>query len=255
MRLPPMDEIEITTTPPTERRLALRVPVRRPVRVAVGLRAFEAQLMDLSITGCRLHCPEPITAHGSVWVVMPAGLGGRFPLPIRGEVARAESVRGEPTGVCEVALRFREMSSRVYERLAAAVSEILNPPAEAGSERRRSLRHWFGRRVIARGAGRPRVLIGRDLSAGGMRVENAAGLEVGDELELALHSQVGGVPFVVRARVLRTAESGEAALAFAELSAGQRLALDKLLFELGTGGGPAVVSEVLEPAPRLADQG
>jgi hypothetical protein len=243
-----MHDLEVSVNPPTERRLALRVPVRQPVRVAVGLRAFEAVLMDLSLSGCRLHCREPITAHGSVWVVLPAGLGGRFPLPIRGEVARAESVRGEPTGVCEVALRFREVSPRVYERLTTAVSEILNPPPESGAERRRSLRHWFGRRVITRGVGKPRILIGRDLSAGGMRVENAAGLAVDDELEVALHAHAGGVPLVVTARVLRTAESGEAALAFGELSATQRLALDKLLCQIGSGQGPAVVSEILEPA-------
>ena len=43
----------ITKTPP-ERRLALRVPVRRLVRAAIGLRSFEALLVDLSITACQL---------------------------------------------------------------------------------------------------------------------------------------------------------------------------------------------------------
>ena len=248
-----MAEPETTPKHATERRLALRVPVRLPVRAAVGLRAFEATLMDLSISGCRLRCQEPITAHGSVWVVLPAGFGGRLPLPVRGEVARAESVRGEPTGVCDVALRFRGVSPRVYERLCAAVSEVLSPPREpAGPERRGSLRHWLGRRVIARGAGSPRVLIGRDLSAGGMRVENAAGLRPGEQLELALHSQAGDVPLVLRATVLRTSVSGEAALEFTPLSSHQRAALEKLLSRLGGAGGPALVSEVLEPAPRPA---
>ena len=247
-----MAEPETTSPPQKERRLALRVPVRRQVRAAVGLRAFEATLMDLSISGCRLRCQEPITAHGSVWIVLPAGFGGRLPLPVRGEVARAESVRGEPTGVCDVALRFRAISPRAYERLCAAVSEVLSPPREqAESERRRSLRHWFGRRVIARGAGGPRVLLGRDLSAGGMRVENAAGLRAGDELELALHSQAGDLPLVLRAAVLRIGPAGDAALTFGALSSGQRLALEKLLFRLGGGDGPTVVSEVLEPALRL----
>ncbi len=248
-----MAEPETTSNVLTERRIALRVPVRRTVRAAVGLHAFEALLMDLSISGCRLRCSEPVTAHGSLWIVLPAGLGGRFPLPVRGEVARAESVRGEPTGVCDVALRFRDVSPRVFERLCAAVSEALEPPRESVEvERRRSARRWFGRRVIARGSGRPRVLLGRDLSAGGMQVENASGLSAGDELELALHSQSGGAPLVLRASVLRTNGPGEAALAFSALSDGQRVALEKLLFELGASAdGPSVVSEVLEPAPRL----
>jgi hypothetical protein len=238
---------------PPERRLALRVPVRRTVRVAVGLRSFEALLLDLSITGCRLRCAEPVTAHGSLWVVLPAGMGGCLPMPVRGEVARAESVRGEPTGVCDVALRFRELAPRVYERLCAAVAEALAPAPEP-SERRRSLRRWFGRRVIARGAGRPRVLVGRDLSNGGMLVENAQGLRAGDELQLALHSHAGEVPLVLDARVLRTTDDGGAALEFVAPSAGQLVYLDKLVASLGSADGAAlVVSEILEPSPRTSD--
>jgi hypothetical protein len=84
-----------------------------------------------------------------------------------------------------------------------------------------------------------------------MRVENAAGLREGDQLELALHSQAGDLPLVLRAAVLRIGPAGEAALTFGALSSGQRLALEKLLFRLGGGDGPTVVSEVLEPALRL----
>jgi hypothetical protein len=247
-----MAEIESSPKFRAERRLALRVPVRRRVRAAIGLRAFEALLLDLSVTGCRIRCAQPVTAHGSVWIVLPAGFGGRLPLPLRGEVARADSVRGEPTGVCDVALRFRALTPRAYERVCAAVAEVLAPAPEA-QERRSSPRSWFGRRVVARGAGRPRVLLGRDLSLGGMRVENAAGLAAGDELQLALHSHAGDVPLVVSARVLRTGEAGDAALAFVGLAPAQRVALEKILFELGAGQGPALVSEVLEPSPRLAD--
>ena len=244
-----MAEIEPSSTIRTERRLALRVPVRRPVRAAIGLRAFQALLLDLSVTGCRIRCAQPVTAHGSVWILLPAGFGGRLPLPVRGEVARADSVRGEPTGVCDVALRFRALPPRAYERVCAAVAEALTcATAPEAQERRRAPRSWFGRRVIARGAGRPRVLLGRDLSVGGMCVENAAGLTAGDELELALHSHAGEVPLVLRARVLRTNPNDEAALAFEELSTAQRAVLDKILFEVGGSVGPALVSELLEPS-------
>jgi hypothetical protein len=246
-----MTEIETRSKIRAERRLALRVPVRRRVRAAIGLRAFEALLLDLSVTGCRLRCPQPVTAHGSVWIVLPAGFGGRLPLPVRGEVARADSVRGEPTGVCDVALRFRALTPRAYDRVCAAVAEVLAAPAPEAEERRRAPRSWFGRRVIARGAGRPRVLLGRDLSPGGMRVENAAGLAAGDELQLALHSQLGDVPLVLGARVLRTGPAGDAALEFVGLGAAQRAALEKMLCELGGGEGPALVSEILEPSSRL----
>jgi hypothetical protein len=84
-----------------------------------------------------------------------------------------------------------------------------------------------------------------------MRVENGAGLVPGDQLQLALHSYAGEVPLVLRARVLRTEPSGEAALAFVDLSLAQRVVLDKILFEVAGGDGPALVSELLEPSPRL----
>jgi len=232
---------------PPERRLALRVPVRRTVRAALGLRSFEAQLIDLSVSGCRLRCPEPVTAHGSLWIVLPAGFGGRLPLPIRGEVARAESVRGEPTGVCDVALRFHGLSPRASERLWAAVGHVLSPPPERSwGERRRSERRWFGRRVEARIAGQPRVLLARDLSAGGMRVSNAAGLVLGQEVSLALHSQAGDSPLVLRGRVVRCDPPGEAAFAFLELRAGERTYLENILAGLAGCADAPVVAEIVE---------
>ena len=156
-------------------------------------------------------------------------------------------MRGEPTGVCDLALRFRELSPRASDRLHAAVGQVLLPPPEnPNGERRASERRWFGRRVIARGRGHPRVLLGRDLSAGGMQVENATGLAAGEQLQLALHSQSGDVPLVLRAEVLRTGAGGKAALVFPALSESQQEALAKMLGELGEG--LAVVSEVLDPS-------
>ena len=243
-----MAETEDTATTAAERRHALRVPVRRPVRAAVGLRSFEATLIDLSVTGCRLRCAEPVTAHGSLWIVLPAGFGGRFPVPIRGEVARAESVRGEPTGVCDVALRFRGLSPRACDRLHAAVAQVLSPkPVSPNGERRGSQRRWFGSRVVAGGPGRSRVLLARDLSEGGMQVENATGLVAGQELQLALHSQAGDVPLLLRGRVLRCNAKGEAAFEFVRPTDTQRGYLEKLLADLPAVDAP-VVAEILDQA-------
>jgi PilZ domain len=242
-----MPEPDQTSKISPERRIALRVPVRRAVRAAIGLRSFEALLVDLSVTGCRLRCPEPVTAHGSLWIVLPAGFGGLFPLPVRGEVARAESVRGEPTGVCDVALRFRGLSPRACERLAAAVGQVLSPKREnPNGERRRAQRRWFGSRVVAGGPGHPRVLLARDLSVGGMQVENAAGLAAGEELQLALYSQAGDVPLVLRGRVVRCSAQGEAAFTFVAPSEAQLGYLEKLLASLPAVDAP-VVAEILEP--------
>jgi hypothetical protein len=243
-----MAEPDDTSKGLLERRHALRVPVRRTVRAAVGLRSFAALLVDLSMSGCRLRCPLPVTAHGSLWIVLPAGFGGRFPVPLRGQVARAESVRGEPTGVCDVALRFQKLSARAGERLQAAIAQVLSPQrADPAGERRRAARRWFGSRVVAGGPGHPRVLLARDLSAGGMQVANAAGLVPGEELQLALHSQAGDVPLILRGRVLRCTAEGEAAFAFLAPSDPQRGHLEKLLASLPAVDAP-VVAEILEQA-------
>ena len=48
------------------------------------------------------------------------------------------------------------------------------------------------------------MLIGRDLSLGGMAVEAGAPLAPGQRLRLALHVRAGEVPLVVEAEVVRT---------------------------------------------------
>ena len=99
--------------------------------------------------------------------------------------------------------------------------------------------------MIARGSGRPRVLIASDISPGGMRIENAAGLQVSDELQLALHAHTGDVPLVLRARVLRIATNGGAALVFDGPNEVQRGQLEKLLARLPELDAP-VVAEIVE---------
>ena len=131
----------------------------------------------------------------------------------------------------------------------AYLTEVLKSLGTDGlKNRRREARRWFGRRVIARGAGRPRVLLGRDVSPGGMRVENAQGLVKDDALQIALHSHTGEVPLVVTARVLRVDDNGDAALRFVNLGPRQVDALAKLMGELGAGDEVPLVSELLDPA-------
>jgi hypothetical protein len=98
---------------------------------------------------------------------------------------------------------------------------------------------------VAGGPGQPRVLLARDLSSGGMQVENAADLVKGAELQLALYSQAGEVPLVLRGRVVRCDARGEAAFEFVAPSAAQRDHLEQLLASLPAVDAP-FVAEVLE---------
>lgn len=230
-----------------ERRLALRVSLRVPARVIVGLRPIAATLLDLSITGCRLLASQPIVATGSAWVLLPAGLGGRWLRPLHAELAWAESVLGQPTGVCEVGALFHDLLPGQTQRLIRAVSQILADPRTA--TRRREPRLPFERRVIARTREQPRILVGQGLSLSGIRVHGAEEFEVGARLQLAIHGGGARPPLVLTASVLRKDSADGAALHFHDLGEAERLYLAELLEELpplvGANGAPAVVAELV----------
>jgi hypothetical protein len=122
------------------------------------------------------------------------------------------------------------------------------PEEEEASERRRDARHSYGKRVIARGSERPRVLLGRDLSLGGMRVDPDPDLPLGTELQVALHARAGVTPLVLVARVVRDDGEGGLFLGFQDVTDGQREYLSGMLGLLPTldeSGQSVVVSEVL----------
>ena len=226
-----------------EQRLALRVPVRIAVAVRDGLRGRHAELVDLSLTGARLRFEEPVTADRRPWLWLPAGLGGRLAQPIGCEVAWTDSLAGSPTGHCQIGVRFRRFPLGGRRRLERAIAALMSRAADASphephSERRGSARVPYVRRVVARGAGAPLVMLGRDLSSSGIRVATGRALAIGDTLQLALHLG-GGVPLVVRADVVRAVEDGEWALAFRALDPAQRARIEA---EVGAGSAVLVSS-------------
>ena len=101
--------------------------------------------------------------------------------------------------------------------------------AAPGAERRAHARAQFAVPVIARGRSQRRLLIGRDLSRSGMRVEPASNVHIGDRFMLALHGTTSGEPIVVTATVARDDGQSGLGLRFDELSAPRAEALDKLV--------------------------
>jgi hypothetical protein len=77
------------------------------------------------------------------------------------------------------------------------------PNDEAPGERRTQSRHTISRRIIALGDEAARVLIGRDISVGGMRIDPTPGLAMGDRLKVAVHVRPDGQPLVVSAEIVR----------------------------------------------------
>jgi hypothetical protein len=108
---------------------------------------------------------------------------------------------------------------------------------KAGEDRRQNRRGAYEQTVPAFGNRALRVLVGRDLSVGGMRIERVPGLELGDRLHLAVYGNSGDPPFLIWGTVSR--DDGERGMALVfdpvEPDVGHRL-------EVLVGGLPAVES-------------
>jgi hypothetical protein len=122
----------------------------------------------------------------------------------------------------------------------------------AGGDRRTETRRLFNRQILGGNEGIARVLIGRDLSTRGLRVEREAAFALGDELKLALYGGVGSSPVMLKAVVER--DDGELGwyLQFEALTPAVAKDIEKLLESLVPVDLPEragrVLTEVLESA-------
>ena len=143
------------------------------------------------------------------------------------------------------------MSRQRREIVRAPVEfAIGSAPAAETDERRTALRREYaGRRVVALGDEAARVLIGRDLSIGGMRVERAPNLAVGQRFKIALHVSPGQTPLVLQAEIIRDDGMRGFAVRFQDVDEGAARYLAKMVDSLPVlaGGEGVVVSEIVEP--------
>jgi len=284
-----------------ERRRTPRASIGAAVRIRSGLRRRTAILADLSARGCRIITTEQLPQGHRLSLAIPAELAGGRPLSLCGVASRVTETDPRMPGVQTVVVLFEGISARDGRRLAEVVAahaaspalcppdagipladptawpdrptlpatpgelpvDELEAPEPASGERRKSRRRAFVDPVLALDAAAARVLLGRDLSAGGMRIEPEPELRVGDELRLALHLGVRSDPLVVAARVDRDDGAQGFVLVFHDLDPAARGELDRMLsllplVELPDSGeemGGLVVSELLErcaasaPAP------
>jgi hypothetical protein len=131
--------------------------------------------------------------------------------------------------------------------------DLGDPADEAPSERRIQDRHTITRRIIALGDEAARVLIGRDLSVGGMRIDSTPGLAMGDRLKVAVHVRPDGQPLVVSAEIVRDDGPEDMALRFVDLSPAARTYLEEMVGALpniiesngSREGAGVVVSELV----------
>jgi hypothetical protein len=127
-------------------------------------------------------------------------------------------------------------------RPAAAPPEPWTEPDEPPStafpgDRRHGRRGAYPRRVPAFGDRAMRVLVARDLSLGGMRVEPDSGVRLGDRLHLAIYGSPDEEPFLVWATVARNEGDEGMVLSFDQVHPVVAQQLEKVV-----AGLPAVES-------------
>jgi hypothetical protein len=113
----------------------------------------------------------------------------------------------------DVKMARNEMPAQVP---VAEIGQGVEPPKPSISpdDRREAPRHPYTIKVPAFGTRALRVLVGRDLSVGGMRIESNPNLEVGDRLHLAIYADASEEPFLVWGTILRSDGRGGTAVVF-----------------------------------------
>jgi hypothetical protein len=138
----------------------------------------------------------------------------------------------EPLGV-PVEIKMRGLDEAPPEPLEEGPKDA----SEELDDRREVPRQPFGANVPAFGSRALRVLVGRDLSMGGMRIACHPELEVGDRMHLAIYGDVGEEPFLIWSTVRRNDGDGGMALVFDPVHPTIAERLEKLVANL-----PAVES-------------
>jgi hypothetical protein len=87
-------------------------------------------------------------------------------------------------------------------------------PSISPEDRRATPRLPYAAKVPAFGTRALRVLVGRDISVGGMKIESNPDLEVGDRLHLAIYGAASEEPFLVWGTILRSDGRGGTAVVF-----------------------------------------
>ncbi len=233
-----------------ERRVAVRYPVGGEVAYRTGLRKRSAVLVEIALRGCRLQLEETVEPDTRISVYLPKPFTGGTRIVLPGWVVRCEPAPRGGEGF-EAAVAFETLKHSVEAALREVLkakihaSEIHSDEPEptgevdASSEdaafadddsddRRSAPRGSYSRQVLAIQDQAARVLMGRNLSMGGMLVEQTLELGQGDETRLAIFGRDGDEPILVRARAVRE-DTGGLALQFFDVSDADAARLEALV--------------------------
>lgn len=212
-----------------ERRRMLRVAIGTMITLHTESGSRQAMLNQLSIGGCGLVVDDPPAEGTRVTVEFPKELTAPRNVSVSGRVLGLRRLMHDDSDARDVSVMFDELElgDRVTLRSLMAGQPIDFRPGpslavasgapaavERAPRRRRSVvpatperrgarRRLFNRQVLGGSEGLTRIVIGRDISIGGMRAERSANLKVGDELKLAIYGRGDVSPVMLRAEVMR----------------------------------------------------
>jgi hypothetical protein len=233
-----------------EKRRSRRVTVGAPIRIRSQWRQSPGILADLSLGGCRLISNQPVKEGRTFKLVVPAEVAGSGKAyRLRARAIRSSGIESDETpGTHSIQARFEPPSQRQLKLLKETIIAYQGGPAmlagsealldaaarheaapaaaamplrvesdhNAREERREQTRQEIEKRVVALDQEADRVLMGRDLSPGGMRVSPSPHLRTGGDVKIAIHLN-DAAPLTLRARVHRDDGERGVVLRFHEL--------------------------------------
>jgi PilZ domain-containing protein len=252
----------------SDTRRAPRVACGHPVTYRTGFWPKKAMLVDLSPRGCRLLVTAPLREKTELGISFPTDFTRGKRLRLKGHVVRVTPAdrEGGVASELSVGVRFATLDSKKLSALKAVLADrVIGPaslgaavpfqpssprpspvaesaPAEAPAEaapapvrrrlKRLNRRARYDKQVTAVEGGAAYMILCRDLSVGGMRIEPVDGLAVGAKLSLAIQLSARDEPVMVVARVVR--DDGEAGLAlgFDWIAPESKRRIEKLLATL-----------------------
>jgi hypothetical protein len=136
-----------------------------------------------------------------------------YPISVPVDVKMAPTERPAPVEETATQAPVDEIATQVP---AEGIEQAAEPPDPSISpdDRRTTPRHPYSAKVPAFGTRALRVLVGRDISVGGMQIESNPDLEIGDRLHLAIYGDASEEPFLVWGTILRHDGRGGTAVAF-----------------------------------------
>jgi hypothetical protein len=246
-----------------EKRRSPRVSIGAPISLRLGLRRQPAFLADLSLGGCRVLTARGPAPSKSLKLLVPAEVSGGKAFALRGTVLQCiEQPSGDPAYTVKfggMRAGTAELLRRTIEAHAGGPAKLTEPAPEAPETpeapegevaRELSAETESARTGLAEEA--ERVVMGREISLSGMRVERSPLLGLGSDVRLAIHAGSGDQPLLVTAKVHRDDGDRGMVLRFHGLDPQAARQLSAVLDELplvapndGDAGSGMIVSEIL----------